>query len=95
MSKDLEIINKAPHYQNEIEVIEFIEGLGGDFSIGAGFAIGSIIKYTSRQGRKEDALQDLLKARYYIDRLIKQEAEKGVKSIDTLRKFNHREIHED
>jgi hypothetical protein len=35
-----------------------------------GFNLGSCLKYISRAGRKNDALEDLKKARYYLDREI-------------------------
>ena len=35
-----------------------------------GFNLGSCLKYISRAGRKNDALEDLKKARFYLDREI-------------------------
>lgn len=35
-----------------------------------GFCLGNAVKYLSRAGRKGDAVEDLKKARWYIDREI-------------------------
>jgi hypothetical protein len=37
-----------------------------------GFCLGNAVKYISRAGRKGDALTDLRKARWYIDREIQR-----------------------
>jgi hypothetical protein len=53
------------HYQwhpSGVEAIEITEHFG--------FCLGNSIKYIWRAGRKGDALEDLKKARYYIDREI-------------------------
>lgn len=34
------------------------------------YLLGSIIKYLARTGRKDDPIQDLEKARFYLDRKI-------------------------
>ena len=62
----------TPHYtgENGIECIEAIEAMGQL----EGFCKGNIVKYLWRAGRKEgDAsyLQDLVKARHYLDHYIK------------------------
>ena len=36
------------------------------------FNLGNVIKYVWRAGRKDDALDDLKKARWYIDREIQR-----------------------
>lgn len=68
-------INHPSHYNaGKIEVIEFIEDQGD----GPGFCRGNAIKYISRAGKKipkgvlpEVAmLEDLKKARWYLNRLI-------------------------
>lgn len=35
-----------------------------------GFHLGNTVKYISRAGKKDDAVQDLKKARWYLDRKI-------------------------
>lgn len=55
------------HYKEfRIQPIEFIEG--NDL----GFAVGNVIKYVCRYKHK-NGKEDLLKARHYIDLLIKLE----------------------
>jgi len=59
-------INNPSHYSEgrKYEPIEVIEDWG------LGFGLGNAVKYISRAGRKGDFLQDLKKARFYIDREI-------------------------
>ena len=60
-----EAINHPPHYnQGKIEVIDVIEDWGLDFHA------GNVIKYVARHKHKGKALEDLRKARFYLDRLI-------------------------
>lgn len=35
-----------------------------------GLHLGNVVKYVSRAGKKEDALQDLKKAQWYLNRKI-------------------------
>lgn len=69
-----DVINHPTHYTSgKIEVIDFIEDKGLNFNL------GNVIKYVSRAGLKKSkgksledkALEDLKKARFYIDREIK------------------------
>jgi len=39
-----------------------------------GFLLGNCIKYAARAGKKGDTLEDLRKARHYLDKLIEIEA---------------------
>ncbi len=68
-------VNHPSHYTDgKIEVISFIEDKG----LIEGFCKGNAIKYISRAGKKESAalqidekeIQDLKKARWYLDYLI-------------------------
>jgi len=62
-------VNHPPHYKaNGLEAIDVIEAFGLDQS----FALGNAAKYLLRAGRKGDALTDLRKARWYLDRKIAQ-----------------------
>ena len=76
--KTLETINKEtvnhPNHYNigGIEVIDFIE------SWNLGFSLGNAIKYIARAPYKNNELEDLKKARWYIDREI-QRLEKNTK----------------
>jgi Uri superfamily endonuclease len=67
-----EKVDHPSHYNaGEMEVIDVIDGLGHT----EGFCIGNIIKYVSRY-RHKNGVQDLEKAKWYIDYLIKKENEK-------------------
>ena len=43
-----------------------------------GFLRCTIIKYLCRLGKKDDSLQELKKARFYLDKLIETESEIGI-----------------
>lgn len=61
-------VNHPSHYTDgKIEVIDFIE----DKKLG--FCLGNAVKYIARAGKKDPAkeIEDLQKARWYIDRQIK------------------------
>jgi hypothetical protein len=58
-------VNHPPHYtKGGIEVLAFIEAWGMDFRA------GNVIKYVVRAPHKGKRLEDLQKARFYLDRLI-------------------------
>ena len=59
-------VNRPSHYTEgrKFETIEVIEDWG------LGFCLGNTVKYISRAGRKLDHLEDLKKARWYLDREI-------------------------
>ena len=67
-----EMVNHPKHYQagenNEYEAIKVIEAWD------LGFNLGNTVKYISRWGKKQnkenDLVQDLEKARWYLDREI-------------------------
>lgn len=65
-----DIMNRPKHYENttEIDVIEFCNIYNLDF------IEGNIIKYVVRY-KKKDGIEDLNKAKDYLDRLIKREYE--------------------
>lgn len=68
MSENLyDVVNNPSHYceGREYEPIEVIK----DWELN--FDLGNAIKYISRAGRKDDVLQDLKKARFYLDHEIK------------------------
>ena len=67
-----DVIKKAEHYNQGIEVIDIIESYNLDFST------ANVIKYVLRAKYKGSYLQDLKKAQYYLERLIKN-YEKGNK----------------
>lgn len=47
-----------------------------DIAEHVGFNLGNVIKYTARAGKKDDRLQDLHKALYYLQREIAREETK-------------------
>lgn len=68
MSKRPDIINHPPHYTSTgIEVIDVIEAFD------LNFRLGNTTKYILRAGRKggeAKRIEDLKKARFYLDREI-------------------------
>ena len=60
-------VNHPSYYQGKIEVIDFIEDKG------LGFNLGNCVKYISRchLKHKDNPVEDLKKARWYLDREIK------------------------
>jgi len=65
---DADAVNHPPHYKspNGLEVIAVIEG----FELG--FHEGNVVKYLLRWKQK-GGLEDLRKARWYLDRFIEQQ----------------------
>jgi len=62
-----EAVNHPAHYggaENPYEAIKVIEAWS------LGFHLGNAVKYIARAGRKVDRLEDLRKARWYLDREI-------------------------
>jgi hypothetical protein len=71
-----EQVNHPAHYNNgNIEVIDYIEDIG----MGEDFCAGNAIKYISRYKYKSKPLEDLKKAKWYIERLITQYENKTIK----------------
>ena len=62
-------VNHPAHYKSAagVEVIDVIEAFG------LGFHEGNIVKYLLRW-RQKGGVEDLRKARWYLDRFIEQEA---------------------
>jgi hypothetical protein len=62
-----EAVNHPAHYgggDNPYEAIKVIEAWG------LGFCLGNTVKYIARAGKKDATLQELKKARWYLDREI-------------------------
>jgi len=58
-------VDHPEHYRaNGLEAINVIEAFG------LGFCLGNTVKYVLRAGRKGNAIEDLEKARWYLDREI-------------------------
>lgn len=63
---DVDMVNHPQHYQHGIEPIEFIE------SHNLNFCLGSAVKYIARAPYKGTELEDLKKAKWFIEREIKK-----------------------
>jgi hypothetical protein len=63
-------VNKPPHYQGDIECIDAIKA-SMSHSQFIGYLKGNIQKYIWRFDRK-NGVEDLKKAQWYLDRLIKE-----------------------
>lgn len=60
-------VHHPKHYNvGKIEVIDFIEDQD------LGFHLGNVVKYISRAGKKGETLEDLHKAKWYLDRYIEK-----------------------
>lgn len=59
----VDVVNHPPHYKGKkFESIDIIE----DFDLG--FHLGNAIKYILRAGKKENKVEDLKKAIWYLER---------------------------
>lgn len=78
-------VNNPKHYKagNGLEVIDVIEAFG----LGDSFHLGNVVKYVLRAGHKDEEIQDLRKADWYLRRKIAGlEAARG-KTMD-LKQFS-------
>lgn len=69
MNLSNDLVNHPSHYTlGGIEVIDVLEAWE------LGFHAGNVVKYVARAGKKDKdcEVQDLKKARWYLDRLIQQ-----------------------
>ena len=65
-------VNHPAHYTDGgIETIDFIEAKQLPYHL------GNVVKYVSRAGKKLDALEDLKKAQWYLNRYIELMEENG------------------
>jgi len=68
----VDVVNSPPHYKTGgIEAIEGIEASMGPEAF-AGYLKGSVTKYLWRYEKKGKPLEDLKKARWFLDRLIQK-----------------------
>ena len=58
--------NPAHYNQGKIEVIDAIEDWNLDF------CEGNVVKYVARHKHKGNSLQDLRKAKWYLERIIER-----------------------
>lgn len=69
MSEKREMVYHPVHYggaDNPYEAIKVIEAWN------LGFCLGNTVKYIARAGKKDDTLQELEKAAWYLQREIKK-----------------------
>ena len=72
MAEESDPVNNPAHYTvGTIEVLDFIEDQGMDYRE------GNIIKYVCRAKYKGKYLEDLKKARFYLNRLIEEAENEG------------------
>jgi hypothetical protein len=70
LNEGVDVVNSPPHYKTGgIEAIEAIEASMGPEAF-AGYLKGSVTKYLWRYEKKGKPLEDLKKARWFLDRLI-------------------------
>ena len=70
-NKPVDMVNHPKHYTaGKIEVIRIMEDQLTDEEY-RGYIKGQVIKYITRE-RYKNGLEDLKKARWYLDRLIKR-----------------------
>lgn len=70
MNKAPDMVNQPPHYKvGGIEAIDYIQAklTAEEF---AGYCKGNALKYISRAPHKKDAIEDLRKAIWYLNRII-------------------------
>lgn len=65
----MDVVNKPPHYQGEVEAIDSIKA-AMSYEAFKGYCQGNALKYIIRFDRK-NGVEDLKKAEWYINRLIK------------------------
>ena len=70
MSKEM-VDHPALYNRGKYEAIDVIEEWQMNFNL------GNALKYLSRAGHKDDIIQDLKKAKWYIDREIQRLSKKG------------------
>lgn len=65
LNPEVDMVNHPPHYTiGGIETIDFIEAKN------LGYHLGNVVKYVSRADFKGVKLEDLQKAKWYLDRAI-------------------------
>jgi hypothetical protein len=63
----MEKVNHPSHYGGESNVYEAIKIIE---AYNLNFSLGNVIKYTLRAGKKINEIEDLEKAKWYLDRHI-------------------------
>lgn len=80
-----DMVNHPPHYiKGKVECIDCIEAAVSDLPGVEGFLTGQVMKYMYRWDDK-GGVEDLKKARWYLDRLIARYPEEGEEGHDERR----------
>jgi hypothetical protein len=81
-TKDVDLVNRPPHYHTgRYETIKVIDAWNLNFNL------GNAVKYISRAKLKHNTLEDLKKARWYLNHEIRrhQRRRKGPQAPDQKR----------
>lgn len=66
-----DMVNHPPHYtRGKIEVIAILDDICISYPGDAAYSAGCVVKYIARAPHKEHMLEDLQKARWYLNHLI-------------------------
>lgn len=68
--EEADMVNHPPHYQGKVECIDAIESALGEDAFYA-YCRGTALKYIWRTGKKWDAKEDIRKAIWYLERIVK------------------------
>lgn len=69
--KKVDLINHPPHYTTgNVEVIEMIEQIAEHYKGDDAYNIGCVVKYVARAPHKGSFVQDLQKAKWYLDNML-------------------------
>lgn len=72
MAKEKERVNHPDHYNSGgIETIDYVDQITKDYPGDEASSIGEVIKYVSRAPLKNNKLEDLEKAAWYLHHAIK------------------------
>lgn len=74
-----DMVEHPPHYQTD-SGLEAIDVIGSFFR--ENYNLGTVFKYIARAGKKWDAVEDLKKARWYLDKEIEWREEAGDDSVE-------------
>ena len=71
MSEQKEMVNHPNHYGGKDNVYEAIKVIDA-WDLDKDFYLGNAVKYLSRAGKKDNVVQDLKKAIWYIEKKIEK-----------------------
>jgi hypothetical protein len=68
----IDMVNHPPHYtRGRFETIDVIDDIVQHYGPVESFYIANVIRYLSRAPHKGTLVEDLKKARWYLDRLVR------------------------